>query len=129
MTAMASEIELKFQIPVQRLAALRRAVATHTAVVEPLAAVYFDTPDELLARSRVALRLRREGAQWVQTLKAEGASTMQRLEHNVALPPSAPGASRPALDLGRHQGSEAGLVKSGNTTGCGGHTFDHTGAD
>ncbi len=108
MTAMASEIELKFQIPVQRLAALRRAVATHTAVVEPLAAVYFDTPDELLARSRVALRLRREGAQWVQTLKAEGASTMQRLEHNVALPPSAPGASRPALDLGRHQGSEAG---------------------
>ena len=108
MGAMSSEIELKFQIPAQRLAAVRRAVATRTAVVEPLAAVYFDTPDEWLARSRVALRLRREGAQWVQTLKAEGASTMQRLEHNVALPPSAPGAPRPALDLGRHRGSEAG---------------------
>jgi inorganic triphosphatase YgiF len=82
---MSSETELKFRIPAARLAAVRRAVATRTALVEPLAAVYFDTPGEHLARARVALRLRREGVQWVQTLKAEGASAMHRLEHNVPL--------------------------------------------
>ncbi|MDO9285601.1 MAG: CYTH domain-containing protein, partial [Aquabacterium sp.] len=62
---MSSETELKFRIPVARLAALRRAVATRGAQVQPLAALYFDTPGEHLARARVALRLRREGATWV----------------------------------------------------------------
>jgi inorganic triphosphatase YgiF len=42
----------------------------------------------------------------VQTLKAEGASAMQRLEHNVAVP----GARRPALDISRHDGTEAGAA-------------------
>jgi inorganic triphosphatase YgiF len=101
---MSSEIELKFRIPPARLAALRRAVATRSAQVLPLAAVYFDTPDEQLARARVALRLRREGAVWVQTLKAEGGSAMHRLEHNVVVA----GARQPALDLSRHDGSAAG---------------------
>jgi len=104
MVAMGTEIELKFRIPASRLAAVRRAVATTTAVVEPLAAVYLDTPDQHLAAARMALRLRREGAQWVQTLKAEGASTLQRLEHNVPLP----GSRRPALETHRHDGTEAG---------------------
>ena len=106
MTGMSSEIELKFRIPAARLAAVRRAVATRSAVLEPLAAVYFDTPGEHLARARVALRLRREASGWVQTLKAEGASPMQRLEHNVAVP----GTSRPALDVFKHDGSPAGKV-------------------
>ena len=114
MPAMSSEIELKFRIPAARLAALRRAVATRSAVVEPLAAVYFDTPGEHLARARVALRLRREAGGWVQTLKAEGATPMQRLEHNVVLPAmtgaSGAPADRPALDLARHHGSLAGAV-------------------
>ena len=103
---MATEIELKFRIPAARLAALRRAVATARAVREPLAAVYFDTPGEDLARARVALRLRREGARWVQTLKAEGASAMHRLEHNAALDDA--GDQPPPLDLARHAGSAAG---------------------
>jgi len=103
---MGSEIELKFRIPPARLAALRRAVATRSAQVLPLAAVYFDTPGELLARARVALRLRREGDTWVQTLKAEGASAMHRLEHNSVLAP----AHAPALDLSRHDGTAAGQV-------------------
>ena len=104
MPAMSSEIELKFRIPVARLAALRRAVATRGAQVQPLVALYFDTPGELLARARVALRLRREGDTWVQTLKAEGASAMHRLEHNVVVA----GQRQPALDLSRHDGSVAG---------------------
>ena len=105
---MSSEIELKFRIPAARLGAVRRAVATRSAVLEPLAAVYFDTPGEHLARARVALRLRLEASGWVQTLKAEGATAMQRLEHNVLLPDAGP--QRPALDLARHDGSPAGAV-------------------
>ena len=106
MLFMSSEIELKFRIPAARLAALRRAVATRGAQVQPLAAVYFDTPGELLAHARVALRLRREGEVWVQTLKAEGADAMHRLEHNVAVA----GKRQPGLDLSRHDGSAAGQV-------------------
>ena len=116
---MAVEIELKFRIPPARLAALRRAVATRSAVVLPLAAVYVDTAGEHLARARTALRLRREGPQWVQTLKAEGATPMQRLEHNVVLQApglaataaaNATGTSRPLLDIHRHDGTAAGAA-------------------
>jgi inorganic triphosphatase YgiF len=116
MRAMALEIELKFRIPPDRLAAVRRAAATASARCEPLAAAYFDTPGEHLARARVALRLRREGDVWVQTVKAEGGegrSAMQRLEDNVLLddsvrPPGSAVDAPPALDIGRHAGSEAG---------------------
>ena len=103
---MGSEIELKFRIPPARLAALRRAVATRSAEVLPLAAVYFDTPGEHLARARVALRLRREGVTWVQTLKAEGGSAIHRLEHNLVVAST----RQPALDLSRHDGTAAGQV-------------------
>ena len=112
---MSTETELKFRIPAARLAAVRRAVATRTAVIEPLAAVYFDTPGEDLARARIALRLRRETGGWVQTLKTEGALALQRLEHNVAVQDVGAGGgdttdAPPALDLRRHAGSEAGAV-------------------
>ncbi len=104
MLAMTTETELKFRIPPERLAAVRRAVATATACNEPLAALYFDTPDGRLAAARVALRLRREGPTWVQTLKAEGDGLMQRLEHNRVLGDS---TEAPALDPIRHEGHPA----------------------
>lgn len=104
---MTHEVELKFRIPPSRLAALRRAVATRSARQQKLAARYLETADGDLARARVALRLRLEGDAWVQTLKAEGRVALQRLEHNVALP-ALPGDAAPALDLSRHDGSEAG---------------------
>ena len=128
MPTMSTEIELKFRIPPARLAALRRAVATRSAVVQPLAAVYVDTAGEHLALARTALRLRREGQQWVQTLKAEGATPMQRFEHNVvvaavlpdparagtatpgAAAPAPPLTNRPALDIHRHDGTDAGAA-------------------
>ena len=128
---MPYETELKFRIPAARLAAVRRAVATRTAVVEPLAAVYLDTPGEHLAQARVALRLRREGVQWVQTLEAEGAGAMQRLEHNVPLgqpggaggggdgADSPAGAKRPTHDLARHAGTEAGALLTRVLAGAG----------
>ena len=107
---MATEIELKFRIPPGRLAALRRAVATTTAQVQPLAAAYFDTPGEHLAAARMALRLRREGDAWVQTLKAEGAGPLQRLEHNAPVVALTVGTDLPALDIARHDGTAAGAA-------------------
>lgn len=132
---MSHEIELKFQVPAERLTALRRAVGGRGSRRLVLAARYFDTADERLARGRAALRLRLEGERkgerkgegkgdgkgdgkgeghgqaWVQTLKAEGAHTLQRLEHNVPLPPAVAPAELPPgtlPDTTRHQGHPAG---------------------
>lgn len=107
---MATELELKFQVPAQRLAALRRAVATRGAEVQPLAAAYVDAPGDLLARARMALRVRSEGGQWVQTLKAEDGPSLRRLEHNVALGPALAGGgdTPPLVDPARHAGTPAG---------------------
>lgn len=99
------EIELKFQVPAARLAALRRAVATSTAVRTRLQALYVDTADGRLAGAQMALRLRKEGRHWVQTLKGRGDGLMQRLEHEVRLPPA---RGTPAIDPGRHAGTPAG---------------------
>ncbi len=98
------EIELKFQIPAERLAAVRAELGRLGAeLASPLIlqAAYFDTADRKLAQARSALRVRREGDDWVQTLKAAGSHTMVRVEDNQpALPPAVGQAVRP--DLGRH---------------------------
>ncbi len=98
------ETELKFQVPAARSAAVRRAVATASAQTTHLQAVYVDTPALHLAQAGLALRLRKEGRRWVQTLKGRGDGLMQRLEHEVQLP-----AQRgvPVLDLARHAGTPA----------------------
>ncbi len=36
--------------------------------------IYFDTPDRTLQRAQIALRLRRDGSRWIQTLKTGGLS-------------------------------------------------------
>jgi len=108
---MSHEIELKFQVPAERLASLRRAVGGRGSRRLALAAHYFDTADERLAGGRAALRLRHEGEGWVQTLKAEGAHALQRMEHNVVLPAdAAPAALPPGTlpDPARHDGHPAG---------------------
>ncbi|WP_044873115.1 CYTH domain-containing protein [Pseudomonas sp. LFM046] len=43
---------------------------------------YFDTPDRDLAQARVALRLRRDGEQYIQTLKTRGQSVAGLSERN-----------------------------------------------
>lgn len=103
-----TEIELKFQVPPQRREPVRAAVAGRGAAARPmrLQAAYFDTADGLLAGAGVALRLRREGTRWMQTLKAAGADTMTRLEHNAARRERS--AAVPALDLSLHDGTPAG---------------------
>ena len=101
------EIELKFQLPAAAREAVRAELAEAGARVQRLQAAYVDTPDRALARARSALRLRREDGAWVQTLKAQGAGVLVRLEHNAELPSDAGGAGEalPALDLGRHLGT------------------------
>jgi inorganic triphosphatase YgiF len=99
------EIELKFQLPAVQRAALLRALATASATRVHLQAVYADTADERLAAAGFALRLRKEGRRWVQTLKGRGDGLMQRLEHEVALPAQ---RGTPRLDPARHAGTPAG---------------------
>ena len=99
------ETELKFQIPAASRQALRKAVATASAVTTRLQAVYADTPARDLAAAGLALRLRKEGRVWVQTLKGRGDGLMQRLEHEVPLPPQ---TGVPVLDAMRHAGTPAG---------------------
>ena len=103
------EIELKFQIPQGQLEAVRAELARLGARLDQpliLQAAYFDTPDRKLAQARSALRVRREGDEWVQTLKAAGSHTMLRVEDNHPASAPAPGqALRP--DLGRHRGGPA----------------------
>ncbi len=101
------EIELKFQVPAARREALRRAVATTTSRTTRLQAFYGETPDRRLAAAGLALRLRKEGRVWVQTLKGRGDDLMSRLEHEVRLPPQ---KGAPTLDPQRHAGTPAGAA-------------------
>lgn len=100
------EIELKFQIGERSRSAVEAAVTTASAQRTRLQAIYFDTDDRALASAGSALRLRKEGRHWVQTLKASAAHAMQRLEHNVTLVVRA--GEQPAIDVQRHAGTPAG---------------------
>ena len=98
------EIELKFQIPADALKALQAQIKQLPGSErEHLQAHYVDTLDRRLGRARMALRLRKEGRRWVQTLKAGGSNTMLRLEDNrpAKAPPKPPAI---AVDLSLHRG-------------------------
>lgn len=98
------EIELKFQVGAAQRQALERAVETATAQRVSLRASYFDTADRRLARAGLALRVRKEGRRWVQTLKGSGDGLWQRLEHEVPLAARA----TPQVDPLLHANSPAG---------------------
>ncbi|MES2101039.1 MAG: CHAD domain-containing protein [Pseudomonadota bacterium] len=100
------EIELKLQVPAARRAAVDAAVAgTAAAPRMRLQAAYHDTPERTLAAAGLALRLRREGRQWVQTLKGAGDDGLTRAEHNV---PRGSAAAMPAIDPALHAGTPVG---------------------
>ncbi|WP_201585761.1 CYTH and CHAD domain-containing protein [Psychrobacter jeotgali] len=79
------EIELRFLIPPARLKGLMRQAKVKSSRVTSLAAHYFDTPKQELAKSGIGLRIRQEGDNWVQTIKAGGDGIAARLEHNALL--------------------------------------------
>lgn len=74
---MPVETELKLKIPPGYLDKLRRnpllrRLAVGRATTRKLYSVYYDTPELALQASKAALRLRRSGRQWLQTLKGGG---------------------------------------------------------
>ena len=66
---MPIERELKFHLAPRAAALVERELAPGDA--KPVRSIYYDTPERDLQRSRMALRLRRHGARWLQTLKCE----------------------------------------------------------
>ncbi len=72
--AQNTEIEFKAHVEPEALADLRRSDDLRTgAIARPITrlirSVYFDTPDRRLQTADVSLRLRRQGGEWVQTVK------------------------------------------------------------
>ena len=76
--AMANEIELKLALPESARRALLRHPLLKTASAkrtEQLVNIYYDTPDLALRSRKIALRLRRQGNLWLQTVKCAGTAT------------------------------------------------------
>ena len=96
----ASEIELKLQVPAEaarRLAAHRLLRGRPRAVKSKLYSIYFDTPGLDLWQRGIALRLRRDGRRWIQTVKGGGAvqgGLHQRSEAEAEIAGPAPDFSR-----------------------------------
>lgn len=87
------ERELKLLVPGHRRAALDKELRRQKAVPVSLHACYFDTETRELAQAKIALRLRLEGDQWVQTVKMPGTDELSRIELNHPRPDA-------SLDLG-----------------------------
>ena len=69
-----AEVELKLLVPPAQHARLQsRLRAFGVPRVQMVDSVYFDTAARALARAGLALRLRRQGRRWLQTLKTGGA--------------------------------------------------------
>src|SRR5262249_36322855 len=91
---MPSEIELKLSIAPEHVAALSRAAVLKNAsrgraVTRSLYSIYYDTPEFALREQGAALRLRRIGSHWIQTLKTAGrveAGLHQRDELETPVP-------------------------------------------
>lgn len=91
------EIELKLALSARDLAPLRRRLARFGDGEEvEVDNVYFDTADRLLRGNRMALRVRRIGRRWVQTLKTEARASALSSRGEWEVP-----APRGRLDLGR----------------------------
>jgi inorganic triphosphatase YgiF len=83
--AMASEIELKLEVPPDRLRALARApwltrMAQGPVTQKKLISVYFDSGNRALRDAGLSLRVRQTDGRHVQTVKGSPAGSYRRLE-------------------------------------------------
>lgn len=92
------ERELKFHVPARQRAGLRAHLRKLGAKAIDLHARYYDSRDQALARHGIALRIRREGDVWVQTMKTPGPDELSRIEWNHPRPD-------PSLDLSVYDGT------------------------
>ncbi|MDE2093160.1 MAG: CYTH domain-containing protein, partial [Burkholderiales bacterium] len=100
------EIEIKFQVSPAQRSAVDAAVAGRAPPARTrLQAAYHDTAERTLAKAGLALRLRREGRLWVQTLKGATDDSITRLEHNV---PRGRAAAMPPVDPQLHAATPVG---------------------
>ena len=104
------ERELKLHVPAGGREALKAELLRAGASATRLRARYFDTDDRRLAQAGIALRLRLEGEQWVQTIKAPGPDELSRLELNHRRP-------GPELDLSVYRGTPVERLLSEAGTG------------
>ncbi len=98
---MADEVELKLTVAPERAAAVRqmpllRSMAEKRAVTRQLSTVYFDTPDQALAKRGIVLRIRSTGRRRIQTIKLPsqglgGLQVLREIETSIA-------GDRPELD-------------------------------
>ncbi len=82
------ELELKFALPLSLENRLEADAGSQRR--EQLWSCYYDTPDGRLARARTAVRVRRQGDRWLQTVKAEGAEPFERFEWERPVAGAAP---------------------------------------
>ncbi len=92
----ASEVELKLLVDAERMADFNAAPvivanARNKGSHKHLKAVYYDTPDQLLRRNDLSLRVRQSGQRFVQTVKAEsGDDPLRRGEWEASVVSFAP---------------------------------------
>ena len=115
-----TETELAFAVPPDKAEAVAAAMRQAGAQTLVIHSHYFDTPDRRLATAKLALRLRRTGDAWEQTLKApaESGALETRHEHTVARPGSW-GEGGPPVDPRLHDGSEAARALASAVSGSG----------
>lgn len=98
---MAQEIEIKLSVEPVYAQRLWDVLARHPhpkPASRRLFSAYYDTPDRRLQGGGVALRLRREGKRWIQTVKSAGIAAGGlhcRAEHETEVPAQLP--SFPAM--------------------------------
>ncbi len=98
---MAQEIEIKLAVEPEHASRLWGVLARYPhrkPASRRLFSAYYDTPDCRLQSGGVALRLRREGKRWIQTIKSAGIAAgglHQRTEHETEVAAQLP--SFPAM--------------------------------
>ena len=108
------EIEFKFQVPVKKRKALQKAFTLLKAEPIHLAAQYFDTADQTLAKHCIAIRRRQENDEWKQTFKAvDTAKALGRFELEFDIEPP----ETTTLDLDNYKDYSAIYKKLKRTLG------------